>query len=63
MTQAVTQSNIPKTELDMEIIVSEDDASVYVKLTGFDDVADADKYAEYLNKNLPLLLFESEIIQ
>jgi hypothetical protein len=45
----------------MEIIVSED-TSVYVKLTGFENLADADSYADYLTKNLPLLLFESEVI-
>ena len=50
------------TELDMEIIVSEDDTTVYVKLTGFEDIADADKYAEFLTNNLPLLLFESEVM-
>jgi hypothetical protein len=57
----ITTSNISKTELDMEIIVSED-TSVYVKLTGFENLADADSYADYLTKNLPLLLFESEVI-
>jgi hypothetical protein len=57
----ITTSNISRTELDMEIIVSED-TSVYVKLTGFENLADADSYADYLTKNLPLLLFESEVI-
>jgi hypothetical protein len=57
----ITTSNISRTELDMEIIVSED-TSVYVKLTGFENLADADSYADYLIKNLPLLLFESEVI-
>lgn len=50
------------TKLDMEVIVSEDDATVYVKLSGFDDVEDADKYATYLTDNLPLLLFQTEIM-
>jgi len=58
----ITSSNIANTELDMEIIVSEDDTTVYVKLTGFEDIADADKYAEFLTNNLPLLLFESEVM-
>lgn len=57
----ITSSNISRTELDMEIIVSED-TTVYVKLTGFENLADADSYADYLTKNLPLLLFESEVI-
>lgn len=49
-------------ELSMQVIVSERDNSVYVKLEGFDDLDDAESYAEFLSKNLPLLLFESEII-
>jgi len=50
------------TKLDMEVILSEDDATVYVKLSGFDDLEDADKYATYLTDNLPLLLFQTKII-
>ena len=49
-------------ELSMQIIVNEKDSSVYVKLEGFEDLDDAEQYAEYLNKNLPLLLFETELI-
>ena len=49
-------------ELSMQIIVNEKDSSVYVKLEGFEDLDDAEQYAEYLNKNLPLLLFETEVI-
>jgi hypothetical protein len=55
-------SNEKVTQLDMEVILSEDDTAIYVKLTGFDDLADADKYADYLTEHLPLLLFQSEII-
>ncbi len=55
------QTNL--TTLDMEVIVSEDDASVYVKLSGFDSVEDADRYADYLTKNLPLMLFQTEVVQ
>lgn len=50
-------------EISMQVIVSERDKSIYVKLEGFDDLNDAEDYAEFLSKNLPLLLFESEIIQ
>jgi hypothetical protein len=59
MTQ-VSSSDI--CELDLEVILSEDDKTVYVKLTGFDNVEDADKYASYLVENLPLMLFESEVM-
>lgn len=50
-----------KTPLDVEIIVSEEDMSVYVKLSGFEELEHAEEYAEYLSENLPFLLFESEI--
>jgi hypothetical protein len=58
----VSTSDIRKTELDMEIILSEDDTTIYVKLTGFENNADADQYAVFLQENLPLLLFESEVL-
>lgn len=51
-----------KTQLDLEVIVSEEDNSVYVKLTGFSDLGSADSYAEYLVDALPLLLFETEVV-
>ena len=51
------------TELNMEVIVSEDDATVYVKLSGFDNLEDADQYADYLTENLPLLLFQTKSVQ
>lgn len=50
-----------KAELGMEILVAKDETAVYVKLTGFEDLEDADSYAEFLQKNLPFLLFESGI--
>lgn len=56
----VTSDNLQK--LDLEVIVSEDDATVYVKLTGFDDLESADHYATFLVDNLPLMLFESKVI-
>lgn len=48
--------------LNMEIILSETDKSVYVKLSGFDTVEDADDYAAYLTDHLPLMLFHSEVL-
>ena len=58
-----TTTTILATELNMQIYVNEKDTSVYIKLDGFEDTDDATEYAEYLNKNLPLLLFETEVIQ
>lgn len=54
--------NAVNAELSMQIIVNEKDSSVYVKLEGFEDLDDAESYAEFLNKNLPLLLFETTVI-
>lgn len=48
-----------KIQLDMEVIVSEDDKSVYVKFAGFDTLEEADVYADYLQENLPFLLYQS----
>jgi hypothetical protein len=58
----IPASNIQRQELDMEVIVSEDDTTVYVKLTGFNDLETADSYASFLVDNLPLMLFESQVL-
>ena len=49
------------TQLELEVIVSEEDNSIYVKFMGFENIQEADDYATFLQENLPLLLFESEI--
>jgi len=49
------------TQLELEVIVSEEDNSIYVKFMGFENIEAADEYATYLQETLPLLLFESEI--
>lgn len=51
--------NPDATELSLQVLVVEEDNSVYVKFTGFDDIEHADEYATYLTETLPLLLFES----
>lgn len=60
MTPSVSNEDL--TKLSMEVIVSEDDTSVYIKLSGFDNLDDADKYADYLTENLPLMLFQTEVV-
>lgn len=57
----IVPSNVQATQLDLEVIVSENDTAVYVKLTGFDNLEDADSYANHLTEHLPLMLFESEV--
>lgn len=55
-------SMVPKEiELAMEVRLVEDELAVYVKITGFENLEDADGYAEYLADNLPLMLFNSEV--
>ena len=49
-----------RVELKLEVLVSEEDNSVYVKFTGFEDITEADAYAEHLTEYLPLMLFQSE---
>ena len=58
---AITPLNPDAVQLELQVIVSEEDKSVYVKFEGFETVAECDKYADYLTENLALLLFESEI--
>ena len=53
--------NLDALRLGLEILVSEEDNSVYVKFTGFDTIEEADNYANMLQESLPLMLFESEI--
>ena len=63
MTTTPTQvsGNPDALQLELQVIVSEEDNSVYVKFIGFETIEEADKYADHLTEHLPLLLFESEI--
>lgn len=47
--------------INIDIIVVEDDNSVFVQFTGFEDVEQAEDYADFLQEHLPLMLFQSEI--
>ena len=58
---SITPSNPEAKQLGVEVIVSEDDQTVYVKISGFETLEDADDYATYLTEALPLMLFESEV--
>ena len=48
-------------ELGMEVILAEEEKAVYVKITGFETLEEADDYSNYLTETLPLMLFESEV--
>lgn len=49
-------------EVDLAVFVSEDDASIYIKISGFACCEYAEQYAAHLSKYLPLMLFESEVV-
>jgi len=49
-------------DVGLEVFVSEEDASIYIKISGFDCYEYAEQYAAYLSTYLPLMLFESDVI-
>lgn len=58
------EESISRDDIDIEVMsTSDDEPAVYVKFTGFDDIEDAEEYAEFLAETLPLLLFETTRIQ
>jgi hypothetical protein len=56
---AENEEFISRDDVDIEVTVDESDNHVYVKFGGFDDLEDAEEYAQFLADTLPLLLFES----
>jgi hypothetical protein len=50
-----------RNDLDLQIMTAEDEdePSVYIKISGFEDKEEAEDYAETMLQTLPLLLFES----
>lgn len=56
---AENEEFISRDDVDIEVTVDESDNTVYVKFGGFDDLEDAEEYAQFLADTLPLLLFES----
>ena len=54
---------IGRGDLDIQVMTGGTDMGeepcVYVKFSGFEDVEEADEYADMLVESLPLLLFES----
>jgi hypothetical protein len=60
---AENEEFISRDDVDIQVVVSDDAPEVYVKFSGFDDMEDAEEYAQFLADTLPLLLFESTKIQ
>lgn len=45
--------------IEIDVFVDSDDSVVYVKFSNFEELEDAESYADYLVENLPLMLFQS----
>ena len=58
------ESYISRSDIEIEVMSTTDDKPcVYVKFSNFDDVEDAEEYADFLIETLPLLLFETTRMQ
>jgi hypothetical protein len=60
---AENEEPLSRDDLDIEVAVGSEEPVVYVKFSGFEDIEDAEEYAEFLAETLPLLLFESTRLQ
>jgi hypothetical protein len=60
---AENEEPLSRDDLDIEVAVGNEEPVVYVKFSGFEDIEDAEEYAEFLAETLPLLLFESTRLQ
>ena len=47
--------------IELEIIVVEDDNTIFVQFTGFEDIDEVEDYAAFLHEHLPLMLFQTEV--
>ncbi len=53
---------ISRDDIDIEVRLTEDN-TVMVQFSGFEDMEDAEEYANFLAETLPLLLFETTRLQ
>lgn len=54
---------ISRDDIDIQVSIDEGTNIVSVDFIGFDDIEDAEEYAEFLATTLPLLLFETTRLQ
>lgn len=47
--------------VDLDIIVVEDDNTIFVQFSGFENINEVEDYAEFLSEHLPLMLFQTEV--
>lgn len=60
---ADNEEYISQDDLSIEVAIPDGEPIVYVKFSGFEDMENAEEYAEFLAETLPLLLFETTRIQ
>ena len=48
--------------IEIDVFVDSEENEVYVKFSNFEELEDAEEYADYLIENLPLLLFQSKTL-
>lgn len=49
-------------DIQMKVFIDDNSTTVQVEFSGFVDEDDCEKYAEFLNNTLPLLLYETKQI-
>jgi hypothetical protein len=55
---------ISRDDIEIEVMsTSDEEPCVYVKFSNFQDLEDAEEYADFLAETLPLLLFETTKLQ
>lgn len=47
--------------VEFDIIIVEDDNTIFVQFKGFEDIDQVEDYAEFLSDHLPLMLFHTEV--
>lgn len=47
--------------VEFDIIIVEDDNTIFVQFTGFEDIDQVEDYAAFLSEHLPLMLFQTEV--
>jgi hypothetical protein len=61
---AENEEFISRDDIEIEVMsTTDEEPCVYVKFSNFQDLEDAEEYAEFLAETLPLLLFETTKLQ
>ena len=61
---AENEEFISRDDIEIEVMsTTDEEPCVYVKFSNFQDLEDAEEYADFLAETLPLLLFETTKLQ